>query len=397
MRFRARVRWSGRNLGGRPKGCNKRAKELAALNRERARLEKAYTHACLSTTDASQTHRAALGAQIQDLNERIGEHRAVTKSLPHKVPVGETLDPDTVVRLEPERKIFTDLVRTLAYRAESALLGRVGPLLARDGEEGPPSSRPCSLPPRTSSQTTPNSSCASTRWPSLASTGPCGPCARPRPMSVTSTPEPPCAWSSKDPVVSSRISRGQELCNGSDGGCVPSCGGSGNADEPALRRYAASGSARDWRRVPPAAPMAHGGSATAPRSPTRCPMPSSSGLASHLLRTMPQLKSVEPPCTDPYARWCGRGGAVRLPPIPIRSSPRVHRMDHSLPTGYERWKRPRCRPATAGSRDGITTWASAAYFVYRPFPGTSTLTEVSSVKRVRPVASTNTAFGVAGL
>ena len=118
------------------RSAKKRAKELAALNRERARLDKAYTHACLSTTDAPQTHRAALGAQIQDLNERIGEHRAVTKSLPHKVPVGETLDPDTVVRLEPERKIFTDLVRTLAYRAESALLGRVGPLLARDGEEG---------------------------------------------------------------------------------------------------------------------------------------------------------------------------------------------------------------------------------------------------------------------
>ena len=29
-------------------------------------------------------------------------------------------------------------------------------------------------------------------------------------------------------------------------------------------------------------------------------------------------KSVEPPCTDPYARWCGRGGAARLPPIPIK-------------------------------------------------------------------------------
>jgi hypothetical protein len=25
---------------------------------------------------------------------------------------------------------------------------------------------------------------------------------------------------------------------------------------------------------------------------------------------------LEPPCTDPYARWCGRGGAARLPPIP---------------------------------------------------------------------------------
>jgi hypothetical protein len=26
---------------------------------------------------------------------------------------------------------------------------------------------------------------------------------------------------------------------------------------------------------------------------------------------------AEPPCTVPYARWCGRGGAARLPPIPI--------------------------------------------------------------------------------
>ena len=50
---------------------------LAALNRKRARLEKAYTDAWLATTDASQTHRAAPGAQIQDLNERIGEHRGV--------------------------------------------------------------------------------------------------------------------------------------------------------------------------------------------------------------------------------------------------------------------------------------------------------------------------------
>jgi hypothetical protein len=27
---------------------------------------------------------------------------------------------------------------------------------------------------------------------------------------------------------------------------------------------------------------------------------------------------LEPPYTDPYVRWCGRGGAERLPPIPIR-------------------------------------------------------------------------------
>ena len=26
---------------------------------------------------------------------------------------------------------------------------------------------------------------------------------------------------------------------------------------------------------------------------------------------------LEPPYTDPYVRWCGRGGAERLPPIPL--------------------------------------------------------------------------------
>src|ERR1700752_336342 len=29
---------------------------------------------------------------------------------------------------------------------------------------------------------------------------------------------------------------------------------------------------------------------------------------------------LEPPCTDPYPRWCGRGGAARLPPIPIAAT-----------------------------------------------------------------------------
>ena len=36
-----------------------------------------------------------------------------------------------------------------------------------------------------------------------------------------------------------------------------------------------------------------------------------------------RLNSIEPPCTDPYARWCGRGGAERLPPIPIFGTKRT--------------------------------------------------------------------------
>ncbi len=29
------------------------------------------------------------------------------------------------------------------------------------------------------------------------------------------------------------------------------------------------------------------------------------------------LNRIEPPCTDPYARWCGRGRAARPSPIPM--------------------------------------------------------------------------------
>ena len=76
------------------------------------------------------------------------------------------------------------------------------------------------------------------------------------------------------------------------------------------------------RGVKPGAPETEG-----PKPVWRVPTPnarrlSSTGSASPPCEAVPQLKSVEPPCTDPYARWCGRGGAVRLPPIPIDVGPR---------------------------------------------------------------------------
>lgn len=50
--------------------------------------------------------------------------------------------------------------------------------------------------------------------------------------------------------------------------------------------------------------------------------PSSPGSASSLSEAVQPLESVEPPCTDPRARWCGSGGAARHTPIPILCSER---------------------------------------------------------------------------
>ena len=133
---------------------------------------------------------------------------------------------------------------------------------------------------------------------------------------------PATSWGGGATMVSAKPLR--HCCassSGSDGGCAPSSGGSGSAGAGALRRCVASASTSTWRRKPPAVSTAHGGSATAPRSLTRYLTLSSPGLVSPLSDTVRSLKFVEPPCTDPYARWCGRGGAVRLPPIPIDGPP----------------------------------------------------------------------------
>src|SRR5437667_856926 len=42
------------------------------------------------------------------------------------------------------------------------------------------------------------------------------------------------------------------------------------------------------------------------------------------LRPLP-AQVTEPPYADPHVRWCGRGGAARLPPIPITPRARALR------------------------------------------------------------------------
>ena len=72
--------------------------------------------------------------RIRELEAEIGECEERLKTLPERVPVKETMEEEKIVRLEPERKIFTDLVRMVAYRAESAMFAL--PLLNRNEDEG---------------------------------------------------------------------------------------------------------------------------------------------------------------------------------------------------------------------------------------------------------------------
>ena len=88
---------------------------------------------------------------------------------------------------------------------------------------------------------------------------------------------------------------------------------------------------RRWRRVKPGTPVLKG-----PKCAWRVSTPNALRPKLGLAPLSPGLtKSIEPPCTDPYARWCGRGGAARLPPIPIINSHKS--IEPPCTDPYARW------------------------------------------------------------
>jgi hypothetical protein len=118
-------------------------KELAALRRELEGLKRDYAQAMLDnperqrrTVRGFKIAHSELGKQIRALESRIAERAAQRKALPKKVAIGEVRAAETVVRLELERKTLTDLVKMVAYRAESSMLRLIEPFFARHEDEG---------------------------------------------------------------------------------------------------------------------------------------------------------------------------------------------------------------------------------------------------------------------
>jgi hypothetical protein len=118
-------------------------KELAERRRELSGLKAEYAQAVLDnpeqrrrTVRGFKIANAELGKRIRALESQITERRAQLRGLPKRVPIGEVLAKESVVKLEHERKTLTDLIKMVAYRAESSLLRLMAPLLARQDDEG---------------------------------------------------------------------------------------------------------------------------------------------------------------------------------------------------------------------------------------------------------------------
>ena len=74
--------------------------------------------------------------QISTLEKEIEKANTELKQIPAKVAVKQALKGQEIVRLETERKLLTDTVKMVSYRAETALFNLLGPHFDRNNDEG---------------------------------------------------------------------------------------------------------------------------------------------------------------------------------------------------------------------------------------------------------------------
>jgi len=117
-------------------------KEIRSARVKVAKLEQAYGAAAVNNPEGRRpTMRGfkiahgKIGKELRAARDRLAEIRARRRALPERVEVRDVSD-GVVVKLATERKHLTNLIKMLAYQAESDLLAFLSPHYARSDDEG---------------------------------------------------------------------------------------------------------------------------------------------------------------------------------------------------------------------------------------------------------------------
>jgi len=123
----------------------KRIEMTVKLQQVRAEFERltadygaeAFMHAEHVSPTSRDTKRAQgqLARRIREAFDRITELERKRKTMPVRIPVSDAVGKD-IVKLDPERKLLTNLVKMVAYQAESDLVHLVAPYYRRAADEG---------------------------------------------------------------------------------------------------------------------------------------------------------------------------------------------------------------------------------------------------------------------
>jgi hypothetical protein len=117
-------------------------KEIRVARADLARLEREYGAAAADNAEQRRptmrgfkiAHRK-LGKQLRAARVRVAQLLQQHRDLPKRVEIRDLSEP-AVVRLATERKHLTDIIKMVAYQAESDLLALVRPHYARVDQEG---------------------------------------------------------------------------------------------------------------------------------------------------------------------------------------------------------------------------------------------------------------------
>jgi hypothetical protein len=117
-------------------------KKVHAAKAEIARLEQAYGAAVLENPDNARSimrgfkiAHGKIGKKLRAARRKLARLLARRRPLPRRVEVRDVTQ-GAVVKLATERKHLTNIIKMLAYQAESDLLGLLHPHYARVEQEG---------------------------------------------------------------------------------------------------------------------------------------------------------------------------------------------------------------------------------------------------------------------
>jgi len=118
-------------------------KVIKGLKGELEKLKKEYGDKAFRNDEKSyptmrgfNIANAGYKKKILNLEKEIEKSEIELKQIPGKVPVKQLLAEHEIVRLETERKMFTDGIKMICYRAETCLFNLIAPFFARNNDEG---------------------------------------------------------------------------------------------------------------------------------------------------------------------------------------------------------------------------------------------------------------------
>ena len=116
---------------------------LKQLQREIANYEREFAEQAMGNSVTLRTAKPRRPLSETEIKERIRSLmvrrkalKSEMKTIPKKVPLSQIMEESLIVKLEEDRKVLTDCIKMVAYRAESSMTEDLGPFLIRHDEEG---------------------------------------------------------------------------------------------------------------------------------------------------------------------------------------------------------------------------------------------------------------------